>query len=78
MARICPDFSWFVVGQLMAPVALQRLNKTHPYDFRVAIYTQWGMLGLLFVIFLWIPESPCELYVGFIADHRVVGVKGKV
>lgn len=53
--------SWFVVGQLMAPVALQRLNKTHPFDFRVAIYTQWGMLGLLAFIFFFIPESPCEL-----------------
>lgn len=24
----------------MAPVALQQLNVSHPYDFRVAIYTQ--------------------------------------
>ena len=53
--------SWFVVGQLMAPVALQQLNKTHPYDFRVAIYTQWAMLGILAGIFVYIPESPCKL-----------------
>jgi len=45
----------------MAPVALQRLNQTHPLDFRVAIYTQWAMLGILAVIFVIIPESPCEL-----------------
>lgn len=53
-------FSWFVVGQLMAPVALQRLNVSHPYDFRVAIYTQWAMIGILLVIFIYIPESPCK------------------
>lgn len=67
---------WFVVGQLMAPVALQRLNVSHPYDFRVAIYTQWGMIGLLVGIFLWIPESPWWLVAhGKVDQARKVLVK---
>ncbi|CAG7996809.1 unnamed protein product [Penicillium salamii] len=50
--------SWFVLGQIFASVALQTLSKNDPYDFRVPIYTQWAMVGLIAVIFLVIPESP--------------------
>jgi hypothetical protein len=32
--------SWFVVGQIFASVALQKLSANDPYDFRVPIYTQ--------------------------------------
>ncbi|KAJ3530958.1 hypothetical protein NM208_g9091 [Fusarium decemcellulare] len=49
---------WFVLGQLFASVALNRLNASQPYDFRTPIYTQWGMIGIILVIFLIIPESP--------------------
>lgn len=50
--------SWYVTGQLMSAVALQRLNKLHPYDFRLAIYTQWGMIGGLAIVYCFLPESP--------------------
>ncbi|KUL83520.1 hypothetical protein ZTR_10568 [Talaromyces verruculosus] len=49
---------WFVLGQLFASVALNRLNAKDPLDFRTAIYSQWGMIGLSIIIFLIIPESP--------------------
>lgn len=42
----------------MSSVALQRLNKLHPYDFRLAIYTQWGMIGGLAIVYCLLPESP--------------------
>ena len=32
--------SWFVIGQLMGAIALNRLNATDPLDFRTPIYTQ--------------------------------------
>lgn len=32
--------SWFVIGQLFASLALNRLNASDPYDFRTPIYTQ--------------------------------------
>ncbi|KAL5357702.1 general substrate transporter [Aspergillus floccosus] len=49
---------WFVVGQLFASVALNRLNASDPWDFRTPIYTQWAMVGATAVIFLLIPETP--------------------
>ncbi|GES58542.1 major facilitator superfamily domain, general substrate transporter [Aspergillus terreus] len=49
---------WFVVGQLFASVALNRLNASDPWDFRTPIYTQWAMIGVTAVIFLLIPETP--------------------
>ncbi|OKL61225.1 hypothetical protein UA08_03351 [Talaromyces atroroseus] len=49
---------WYVLGQLFASVALNRLNAWSPYNFRDAIYTQWAMVGMSVIIFLFIPESP--------------------
>ncbi|KAJ5217828.1 Major facilitator superfamily domain general substrate transporter [Penicillium citrinum] len=49
---------WFVVGQIFASVALQEMSKNDPYDFRVPIYTQWAMVGIIIIIFAFIPESP--------------------
>ncbi|KAJ5083309.1 hypothetical protein N7456_012736 [Penicillium angulare] len=49
---------WFVLGQIFASVALNRLNDTEPLDFRTPIYTQWAMIGSTAIIFLLIPESP--------------------
>jgi hypothetical protein len=37
-------YSWFVLGQIFASVALQELSAHDPYDFRVPIYTQVGKL----------------------------------
>ncbi|KAL4746877.1 hypothetical protein BDW72DRAFT_206984 [Aspergillus terricola var. indicus] len=49
---------WFVIGQLFASVALDRLNASDPYNFRTPIYTQWAMVGLAGIIFVLLPESP--------------------
>ncbi|ENH62787.1 Putative glucose transporter HXT5 [Fusarium oxysporum f. sp. cubense race 1] len=49
---------WFVLGQLFASVALNRLKANDPLDFRTPIYTQWAMIGCILVAFLLIPESP--------------------
>jgi hypothetical protein len=54
----------------MAPVALNELNKTHPYDFRTAIYTQWAMIGICIVIYVIIPESPCG-YTEVVLGHHI-------
>ncbi|KAF9889038.1 hypothetical protein FE257_008015 [Aspergillus nanangensis] len=43
---------WFVLGQLFASVALNRLNAIDPLNFRTPIYTQAT------VIFVYIPETP--------------------
>ncbi|KAE8372412.1 general substrate transporter [Aspergillus bertholletiae] len=49
---------WFVVGQIFASVALNRLNAVTPLDFRTPIYTQWAMVGATIIIFIIIPETP--------------------
>ncbi|GIK07192.1 hypothetical protein Aspvir_002848 [Aspergillus viridinutans] len=49
---------WFVVGQLFASVALNKLSATDPYDFRTPIYTQWAMIGAAGIIFVLVPETP--------------------
>ncbi|KAL4988646.1 general substrate transporter [Aspergillus falconensis] len=49
---------WFVIGQLFASVALNRLNASDPYNFRTPIYTQWAMVGLAGIVFVLLPESP--------------------
>lgn len=42
----------------MGSVALNRLNAYEPLNFRLAIYTQWSMIGAMLIIFLLLPESP--------------------
>jgi hypothetical protein len=42
----------------MASVSLQQLNKKHPDDYLTAIYTQFGMLGLLAILYFFLPETP--------------------
>ncbi|RSH95581.1 hypothetical protein EHS25_000673 [Saitozyma podzolica] len=49
---------WYVAAQIFAPLALRQLAITSPYDFKIPIYTQWGMLGVLLVINVFLPESP--------------------
>ena len=50
--------SWYVTAQIFAPLALRQLSEHNPYDFKTAIYTQWGMLGILLIINVFLPESP--------------------
>ncbi|THZ27107.1 general substrate transporter [Aureobasidium pullulans] len=52
---------WFVLGQLFASVALNRLHISAPYDFRTPIYSQWTMIGVSAIIFVFLPETPWYL-----------------
>ncbi|KAL2802022.1 general substrate transporter [Aspergillus granulosus] len=49
---------WFTMGQFFAPVALQVLNTNNPDNYLTAIYTQWSQIGLMLLIYIFIPESP--------------------
>ena len=49
---------WFSVGSFFAPVALQVMSTYAPNEFRVPIYTQWGHIGLMLIIYICLPESP--------------------
>ena len=49
---------WFSLGNFFAPVALQVLHKQDPTQYLIPIYTQWGHVGLMIIIYLFVPESP--------------------
>ncbi|WWD00964.1 hypothetical protein V866_007902 [Kwoniella sp. B9012] len=49
---------WFSVGGFFAPVALQIMSTYAPEDFRTPIYTQWSQIGLMLIIYIFLPESP--------------------
>ncbi|KAL6235919.1 hypothetical protein BDW75DRAFT_229962 [Aspergillus navahoensis] len=53
---------WWTLGSFFAQVALQHLSRSDPIDFRTLIYTQWGQLGLMLLIYLLVSETPawCE------------------
>ncbi|KAH8652623.1 general substrate transporter [Tricladium varicosporioides] len=54
---MCYSF-WWTVGSFFAQVALRMLAKHNPKDYLVPIYTQWGQLGVMFLIYIFLPESP--------------------
>ena len=49
---------WNRFGSFLAPLTLTLVQETRPLNYRIPILTQWGFLGLMLPIFLWIPESP--------------------
>lgn len=49
---------WFILGQLFASVSLYQLKLVEPYNYKTPIYTQWPMIGLIGIIFAFLPESP--------------------
>ncbi|UKZ82540.1 hypothetical protein TrVFT333_010329 [Trichoderma virens FT-333] len=50
---------WYVASQIFAPLALRQLAFKDPYNFKIPILTQWGMLGVMLIINLFfLPESP--------------------
>lgn len=49
---------WWTVGTFLAYVAMQTMNKQHPNDYLTPIYTQWAQVGLMLIIYLFLPESP--------------------
>lgn len=52
---------WFSVGGFFAPVALQVMSTYAPKDFRTPIYTQWAHIGVMLIIYVFLPESPAWL-----------------
>lgn len=61
ISKVDDTSSWYVIGQLMASVSLQQLNKRHPEDYLTAIYTQFAMLGVLAILYFFLPETPWYL-----------------
>lgn len=54
---MCYSF-WFTLGVFFANVALNSLNDSHPLDWLVPIYIQWAQVGIMILIYVFLPESP--------------------
>ncbi|OWT36126.1 sugar transporter [Cryptococcus neoformans Bt1] len=49
---------WYAIGQLFASAALKVLADQQPYNFLDLIYTEWAMIGIMIMVYLYLPESP--------------------
>ncbi|KAK4119734.1 general substrate transporter [Parathielavia appendiculata] len=49
---------WWTVGTFFAYIAMQTMNRQHPDEYLTPIYTQWAQIGLMLVIYVFLPESP--------------------
>ncbi|CAG7915558.1 unnamed protein product [Penicillium olsonii] len=54
---MCYSF-WWSLGSFFAQIALQHLSVSDPTDYLTPIYTQWAQIGLMFLIYIFVPESP--------------------
>ncbi|CAK7231026.1 hypothetical protein SBRCBS47491_007792 [Sporothrix bragantina] len=49
---------WNTIGSFLAPMILTVLQAVDPLNYKAAILTQWGFLGIMLPIFIWLPETP--------------------
>ncbi|KAH8897928.1 MFS general substrate transporter [Thozetella sp. PMI_491] len=48
---------WNSWGKFLPPMVLTLVQASDPLNYKVPIYTQWGFLGLMLPVFLWLPET---------------------
>lgn len=49
---------WNTFGRFLPLLVLTLCETKDKFDYKVPILTQWGLLGLMLPIFLWLPETP--------------------
>jgi MFS family permease len=49
---------WYTVGKVFANMVLMVVQEVSPDNYKIPILTQWGLLGIMLPVCLWIPESP--------------------
>ncbi|OAL44872.1 MFS general substrate transporter [Pyrenochaeta sp. DS3sAY3a] len=54
---VCYGF-WNVIGKFLANLVLMLVQESNPLNYKAPILTQWGFLGIMLPIFLWLPETP--------------------
>lgn len=50
----------WAIGQFFGPLALKIMNDNNPDVWLTPVYTQWGHIGLLMIIYAFVPETPCK------------------
>nr|XP_036575076.1 MFS alpha-glucoside [Colletotrichum truncatum]KAF6781586.1 MFS alpha-glucoside [Colletotrichum truncatum] len=48
---------WNTIGKFLANLVLMLCQQTDALNYKIPILTQWGFLGLMLPIFLWLPET---------------------
>ena len=54
---MCYSF-WWTIGSFCAYLALQTINRQNPLVWLTPIYTQWAQIGIMLLIYVFLPESP--------------------
>lgn len=54
---MCYSF-WWTLGSFFAQVALRTMAKNNPTKYLDPIYTQFGQVGAMILIYIFVPESP--------------------
>ncbi|KAF3389914.1 putative glucose transporter HXT5 [Talaromyces pinophilus] len=49
---------WWTVGSFFGHLALQMVYEDNPKEYLTSIYTQWAQIGIMFLIYIPLPESP--------------------
>lgn len=49
---------WWTVGSFFSYIAIQTMAKRQPYHWLEPIYTQWAQIGIMLLIYTFLPESP--------------------
>lgn len=55
---------WNTIGKFLANLVLIVVQRSDPNNFKKPILTQWGFLGLMLPIFIFLPETPGTLFNG--------------
>lgn len=54
---MCYSF-WWTVGSFFSYIAIQTMAKRKPYHWLEPIYTQWAQIGIMLIVYIFLPESP--------------------
>ena len=57
-AMIAMGYIWQTIGSITCAVMMNFINKRHPLDWLLPVYIEFGLVGLMLVCFLIIPETP--------------------
>jgi hypothetical protein len=49
---------WWTIGSFFAYIALQIMNRESPLTWLTPVYTQWVQVGIIIIIYVFLPESP--------------------
>ena len=49
---------WNAFGKFLPLLVLTLCENKDKFDYETPILTQWGFLGIMLPIFLWLPETP--------------------